>query len=360
MAVKTALVVDDSKSARLLLQKTLEKFHIQVESCASVKEALVLLEHKQPDIIFIDYIMSEVNGLEAIPLIKNKSSCSTIPIIICSSQEDIEYRARALAHGAFDFLPKPCSPRYLAHVLQKISPNFPAKTHLPAPNNTAAFNLEESSLDPSMHEAFRKLSQAKKEITHNKLQTLLDERLSHLRRVLLLEIESSVENAIHKTIKQFEQRLDSLVEERITAQMNAIAERLSESTLNSIIGGKFESFKEDLSQLLEASIKDIHATLENSSAPSKKLLTDVKHLARFTASHHAATSAEKIVRESARTIAKTVSNEQLNEVSQKTLEVMTDRLQPRIKLTQRLSMGAIVLSAAALIVMLLTLAQQHN
>lgn len=356
MVAKTALVVDDSKSARLLLQKTLEKFHIQVESCASVKEALVLLDQKQPDIIFIDYVMHEINGLEAIPLIRNKKSCATIPIIMCSSQEDIEYRTRSLAHGALDFLPKPCSPRYLAHVLQKISPNFSPQKNT-SPSNTSAFNLEENSIHSTLQDEFKKLSQAKKEITHNKLQTILDERLGHLRRVLLLEIESSVENTLHKTINQFEQHLDMLTEERITDQMKNLSARLNEDFFNTLFTQQLTPFKEEITHLLNSSLEKMQAlSSENKNPSNHKLLTDVKNLAHFTAAHQAATAAEKIARESATAIAKTLSHEQSE--SKKTITAIASQLQPKMKLAKRLSIGAVVISIIALAMILLTMTHQ--
>lgn len=348
MVVRTALVIDDSKSARLLLLKTLEKFQIRADTCASVQEALALLDQKQPDIIFIDYMMNEINGVEAIPLIKKKKSCSNIPIVVCSSHEDPEYRFQALTHGAFDFLPKPCSPRYLANVLQKITPIFETQLKQSA-HEHLVFNDDADNQDQTWHEALKKLSQLKQENSHHKLQTLLDERLSHLRRVLLLEIENSVEHALHKALNQFESNVDSIIEDRIINHTKSINTTLNDSSMDTLISTKLHAIKMELSRTLKESLTEIkQAFQKDNSTSSNKLLVDVKNLARITASHYATISAGKAVRESTSNI-QTISSEQLQKTTQETLQHISQQLEPKVNFAQKISIAAALISMAVLI-----------
>ncbi|HCB14545.1 MAG TPA: response regulator, partial [Gammaproteobacteria bacterium] len=57
MPVRHVLVVDDSKSARLMLRKMLQGFGMTVDTAESAEEALNYLRDRQPDAIFMDHTM---------------------------------------------------------------------------------------------------------------------------------------------------------------------------------------------------------------------------------------------------------------------------------------------------------------
>ncbi|UCE77836.1 MAG: response regulator, partial [Gammaproteobacteria bacterium] len=59
---KRALVVDDSKSARLVLRRMLEKHGIAVETVESARAALDFLGNQRPDVIFMDHMMPGMDG----------------------------------------------------------------------------------------------------------------------------------------------------------------------------------------------------------------------------------------------------------------------------------------------------------
>jgi len=77
MTIKNALIVDDSKSARIMLQRLLAKMNVVALAVESAEEALSYLEKQHPDVIFMDHMMPGMDGLEATQTIKNNPSSIT-------------------------------------------------------------------------------------------------------------------------------------------------------------------------------------------------------------------------------------------------------------------------------------------
>jgi len=110
MAGKRALVVDDSKSARVVLSRMLEKYGIDVDSADSAESALEYLRDHHPDVIFMDHLMPGMDGLQAVREIKANPDLSSIPIMMYTSQEGEIYGGQARASGAVGVLPKSIRP----------------------------------------------------------------------------------------------------------------------------------------------------------------------------------------------------------------------------------------------------------
>lgn len=107
MAFQTALIVDDSKLARVTLKKKLESHGLLVELVDSARQAYAALPAMQPDIIFMDHLMPEVDGFEATQYIRQMSGFQQIPIVMCTGKEQDGYLEEALAIGANFILSKP-------------------------------------------------------------------------------------------------------------------------------------------------------------------------------------------------------------------------------------------------------------
>ena len=110
MAGKRALVVDDSKSARVVLSRMLEKYGIDVDSADSAESALEYLRDHHPDVIFMDHLMPGMDGLQAVREIKANPDLTSIPIMMYTSQEGEIYSGQARASGAIGVLPKSIRP----------------------------------------------------------------------------------------------------------------------------------------------------------------------------------------------------------------------------------------------------------
>ena len=120
MGAKRALIVDDSKSARLFLARVLEKYDIDVDSAESAEAAIDYLTSNRPDVIFMDHLMPGMDGLQAVQHIKNDPRTATIPIMMYTSQEGELYLGQARALGAIGVLPKQIKPTDVSKVLYQL------------------------------------------------------------------------------------------------------------------------------------------------------------------------------------------------------------------------------------------------
>jgi len=120
MGAKRALIVDDSKSARLFLARVLEKYDIDVDSAESAEAAIDYLSNNRPDVIFMDHLMQGMDGLQAVQAIKTDPRTATIPIMMYTSQEGELYLGQARALGAVGVLPKQIKPADVSRVLYQL------------------------------------------------------------------------------------------------------------------------------------------------------------------------------------------------------------------------------------------------
>ncbi len=117
---KTALVVDDSKTARNVLKKILETHDLDVDTAESAEDAIEYLSDSRPDIIFMDHEMPGMDGLEAVSAIKDNPATATIPIMMYTAQQGELYVGQARALGAIGVLPKQLEPVEVSKVLESL------------------------------------------------------------------------------------------------------------------------------------------------------------------------------------------------------------------------------------------------
>jgi CheY-like chemotaxis protein len=117
MAFKRALVVDDSRLARVALKRLLEEHDLEVAFAESGEEALAFLDHELVDVIFMDHHMPGMDGLEAVAAIKKDPRTATIPVMMYTTREGEVYVSQARALGAVGVLPKQVQPNVLFDML---------------------------------------------------------------------------------------------------------------------------------------------------------------------------------------------------------------------------------------------------
>jgi CheY-like chemotaxis protein len=123
MDSNTALIVDDSVTARLVLRRMLEQQDYQVDMVESGEEALVFLVHHRPGIIFMDHMMPGMDGFQAVKAIKSNPEVAAIPIVMYTSQAGGVYVGQAHALGAADILSKPPVRAELNAIFERLAAN---------------------------------------------------------------------------------------------------------------------------------------------------------------------------------------------------------------------------------------------
>ncbi len=120
MAFKRALVVDDSKLARVALKKLLEEQDLAVEFAESGEAALEFLDRETVDVVFMDHHMPGMDGLEAVAAIKKNPRTATIPVMMYTTRAGEVYLSQARALGAVGVLPKQVQPGVLFEMLEEL------------------------------------------------------------------------------------------------------------------------------------------------------------------------------------------------------------------------------------------------
>jgi CheY-like chemotaxis protein len=120
MGAKRALIVDDSKSARLFLARILEKYELDVDNAENAESAIEYLATHRPDVIFMDHMMPGMDGFQAVQAIKNNPRTATIPIMMYTSQEGELYLGQARALGAVGVLPKQIKQADVSKILYQL------------------------------------------------------------------------------------------------------------------------------------------------------------------------------------------------------------------------------------------------
>ncbi|MBA1148516.1 response regulator, partial [Ectothiorhodospiraceae bacterium WFHF3C12] len=119
--VRTALVVDDSRLARLALSKLLQKREVDVEMVGTGGEALDYLSNARPDVVFMDYMMPDMDGFEATRKIHGVLGDDPVPVVMYTSQDSDEDREKACELGIAGFLSKPSGEDSLDEILELLS-----------------------------------------------------------------------------------------------------------------------------------------------------------------------------------------------------------------------------------------------
>ena len=119
---RQALVVDDSRVARLTLSKLLAPYDFDIVQIASGEEALSYLNASSinPDIIFMDVTMQGLDGLETTKKIKENGAFNSIPIVMCTGHDTPSDQSNALAAGAMMALTKPPQKEILAEIMTQL------------------------------------------------------------------------------------------------------------------------------------------------------------------------------------------------------------------------------------------------
>lgn len=112
------VIVDDEPLARENLRYLLEQEAniVIISECANAIEALSVIHHKKPDVVFLDIQMPRISGLEMVQMLDPQHR----PYIIFVTAFD-EYAIQAFEEHAFDYLLKPLEKSRLAKTLQRLN-----------------------------------------------------------------------------------------------------------------------------------------------------------------------------------------------------------------------------------------------
>ncbi len=124
MACKV-LVVDDEPYMHRLLQHHFERAGFQLLNARNGREAIQVAEQNLPNLIVMDVMMAEMDGLTALKQLKKADQTKGIPVIMITASAHHVTRQEAESSGAALFLTKPFSPTQLLMAVRTLLPESP-------------------------------------------------------------------------------------------------------------------------------------------------------------------------------------------------------------------------------------------
>lgn len=115
------LLVDDEEDFLETLAERMRNRGMNVSTSASAKEAIEMAKKESFDAIIMDLIMPEMDGLQALKALKDKSP--ELQIILLTGRATLEKGIEAMKLGAMDFLEKPADLKVLAEKIKKARAN---------------------------------------------------------------------------------------------------------------------------------------------------------------------------------------------------------------------------------------------
>ena len=113
------LIVDDNKMNRMVFKGLIKQTKIQVDEAENGLECLGILEKQSYDLIFLDHMMPEMDGVETLAAIKEKQLCDGVPIVMLTANAIVGDKEKYLSLGFDDFLSKPIVPEILDEMITK-------------------------------------------------------------------------------------------------------------------------------------------------------------------------------------------------------------------------------------------------
>ncbi len=112
------LITDDSKLLRKKLRDELENLGCEVIEAENGKEAIMKDLQEQPDCIFLDIVMPEVGGIEALQVLKEVNP--NTPVVMLSSAGTPKKLMQTLKMGAMDFIQKPYTHEQIVKAVEAV------------------------------------------------------------------------------------------------------------------------------------------------------------------------------------------------------------------------------------------------
>jgi two-component system, response regulator RpfG len=105
----SVLIVDDQSTSRTILSHVIKSINSKIKVVEKInpEQALEWATEHTVDLVFVDYVMPEMNGIDFVRLLKTLPRYESVPVIMITIKKDAETRYAALDAGIADFLSKP-------------------------------------------------------------------------------------------------------------------------------------------------------------------------------------------------------------------------------------------------------------
>lgn len=337
MAVSTALVVDDSKSARIMLSRLVQKNGLDVNMVESGEEAITYLSNNPlPDVIFMDHMMPGMDGLETTRQINANPLIRHIPILMYTSKEGDAYEAEVKSSGAYGMLGKPAKPERLKELIdelnerEEIIPEAQVTEEAPSAAEEIPLSETETEVTEPLQPAITSTEEEEEEMS----KELIEEVTAKLIARAIEDAMQPINNTLQKLETNTQENKSEI--RKLTSRQEQNVNLVSQAVLDA-------SLRQTTTQLqtqITSEIKSIRDLLEQKAELSPKALEQIKSIASQSGAESGAEKAEKAAMSAAEAVAAKVS------AAQAQIQVQQD-IAPYISQTKKANMLAIIAVIAA-------------
>ena len=178
---KKILIVEDEPDIAQLVKLYLEKDGFRASIAKTGVEALTLIKSGSPDLLILDLMLPEIDGIEVCKRLRNASDTALLPILMLTAKSEESDTIIGLELGADDYVTKPFSPKTL---VARVKALF-RRLERTEDQKQSTFSFGPLVLDPSRHEITvkgKEVSLTAKEFG------LLEHLLRHPGRVLTRDV----------------------------------------------------------------------------------------------------------------------------------------------------------------------------
>ena len=148
--MKPVWIIDDDRSIRWVLEKSLAREDIEFKSFATADDALRALSHDVPQVVVSDIRMPGSTGLDFLQTLHQRHPL--IPVIIMTAYSDLESAVSAFQGGAYEYLPKPFD---VNHAIELIRRALEQSLRKSAETEQVELDADILGQAPAMQEVFR-------------------------------------------------------------------------------------------------------------------------------------------------------------------------------------------------------------
>ncbi|NPB09187.1 MAG: response regulator transcription factor [Thermodesulfobacteria bacterium] len=149
MPAPLILIVEDEEDIARLVAKALEKEGFRTQRASSLAEAQEKLNKETPDLLILDLMLPDGDGLELCKVLRYQEPGRHLPIIILTAKGEEIDRILGFEMGADDYIVKPFSPKELALRVKAVL----RRTRTPEPAEEGVLRFGDLSIDVARHEA---------------------------------------------------------------------------------------------------------------------------------------------------------------------------------------------------------------
>lgn len=119
----TVLIVDDEQHIRLLIEQTLEELEddgVELLTAADGEEALAVVDHQHPELVFLDVMLPKRDGFDVCRAIKQEMGLAATYVVMLTAKGQAYDRDQGLAAGADLYMTKPFDPDALLRLAREV------------------------------------------------------------------------------------------------------------------------------------------------------------------------------------------------------------------------------------------------